>query len=293
MDMSQLLQLLISGLILGVIYALIAVGYITVYNVSGIINFAQGEFVMLGALIGVSLYTHHLPIWLAIILSIAAVTLLAVLMQFLAIRPAREASLVTFIIITLGISIAIRGAALLIWGTDPYNLPSFTNAHQQLLILQAHIAPQGLWVLGITLLAFAGLYLFFERTYLGKVVKACVINPTAAQLMGIKPQSMSLLAFGLAGGMGALAGIVITPITMATYDMGLMLGMKGFVAAVLGGLTSVPGALLGGILLGILESLGAGYLSSGYKDALAFLILILILFIKPDGLLGKIGGKRV
>jgi len=293
MDMSQLLQLLISGLILGVIYALIAVGYITVYNVSGIINFAQGEFVMLGALIGVSLYSHHLPIWLAIILSIAAVTLLAVLMQFLAIRPARDASLVTFIIITLGISIAIRGAALLIWGTDPYNLPSFTNAHQQLLILQAHVAPQGLWVLGITLLAFAGLYLFFERTYLGKVVKACVINPTAAQLMGIKPQSMSLLAFGLAGGMGALAGIVITPITMATYDMGLMLGMKGFVAAVLGGLTSVPGALLGGILLGVLESLGAGYLSSGYKDALAFLILILILFIKPDGLLGKIGGKRV
>ncbi len=292
MDMSQLLQLLISGLILGVIYALIAVGYITVYNVSGIINFAQGEFVMLGALIGVSFYAAHLPVWLAILLSIAVVALLAMLMQRLAIRPAKDASLVTYIIITIGISIAIRGAALLIWGTDPYSLPSFSG-NQQLQFLNARIASQGLWILGITLLAFIGLYFFFERTYPGKVVKACVINPNAASLMGISPQSISLLAFGIAGGMGALAGTVIAPITMASYDMGLMLGLKGFVAAVLGGLSSIPGALLGGILLGIIESLGAGYLSSGYKDAIAFLILILILFIKPDGLLGKIGGKRV
>ncbi len=292
MDPGQLLQLLISGLVLGVIYALIAVGFITVYNVTGIINFAQGEFVMLGAMLAVSLNALHLPLLLIILLSIAIVALFGMIMQQLAIRPARHASLVTFIIITLGISIAIRGAALLIWGTDPYSLPDF-SAQTHLQWLGARINAQGLWVLAITLLAFTLLYLFFERTYPGKVVKACVINPNAAQLMGISPQAMSLLAFAIAGGMGSLAGVVIAPITLATYDMGLMLGLKGFVAAVLGGLSSVPGALLGGVLLGVLESLGAGYLSSGYKDAIAFLILVLILFIRPGGLLGKIGGKRV
>lgn len=291
MDMSQLLQLLISGLILGVIYALIAVGYIIVYNITGIINFAQGEFVMLGALTGVTFYTALFPLWLSMVLAIAVVAGLSVIMQRLAIKPAGNASLVTFIIITIGISIAIRGAALLFWGTDPHTLPAFSS--QQFHFLQARIASQGVWIVAVTAAAFLLLFFFFERTYPGKVVKACVINPNAARLMGISPQAMSLLAFAIAGGMGAVAGVVITPVTMATYDMGLMLGLKGFVAAVLGGLTSIPGALLGGIILGIVESLGAGYLSSGYKDAIAFLILVLILFVKPDGLLGKIGGKRV
>lgn len=292
MDPGQLLQLLIAGLVLGVIYALIAVGFITVYNVTGIINFAQGEFVMLGAMLAVTLHKYNLPLPLIILISVVAMALTGMLMQRLAIRPAKSASLVTFIIISIGISIALRGVALLIWGTNPYTLPAFSN-QTGLECLGAHIQVQSLWILAITLLAFAGIFYFFEKTYPGKAVKACVINPNAAELMGINPQSMSLLAFAIAGGMGALAGVVITPITLASYDMGLMFGLKGFVAAVLGGLTSVPGALVGGVLLGVLESLGAGYISSGYKDALAFLILVLILFVKPDGLLGKIRGNRV
>jgi len=292
MDPGQLLQLLIAGLVLGVIYALIAVGFITVYNVTGIINFAQGEFVMLGAMLAVTLHKYNLPLPLIILVAVAAMALTGMLMQRLAIRPAKSASLVTFIIISIGISIALRGSALLIWGTNPYTLPAFSN-QAGLEWLGAHIQVQSLWILAITLLAFAGLFYFFEKTYPGRAVKACVINPNAAELMGINPQSMSLLAFAIAGAMGALAGVVITPITLASYDMGLMFGLKGFVAAVLGGLTSIPGALVGGILLGVLESLGAGYISSGYKDALAFLILVLILFVKPDGLLGKIRGNRV
>lgn len=292
MDPGQFLQLLIAGLVLGVIYALIAVGFITVYNVTGIINFAQGEFVMLGAMLAVTLHKYNLPLPLIILISVVAMALTGMLMQRLAIRPAKSASLVTFIIISIGISIALRGVALLIWGTNPYTLPAFSN-QTGLEWLGAHIQVQSLWILAITLLAFAGLFYFFEKTYPGKAVKACVINPNAAELMGINPQSMSLLAFAIAGGMGALAGVVFTPITLASYDMGLMFGLKGFVAAVLGGLTSIPGALVGGVLLGVLESLGAGYISSGYKDALAFLILVLILFIKPDGLLGKIRGNRV
>lgn len=292
MDAGQLLQLLVAGLVLGVIYALIAVGFIIVYNVTGIINFAQGEFVMLGAMLAVTLQQYNLPLPVIMLVAVTVMALAGMLMQRLAIRPARNASLVTFIIITIGISIALRGAALLIWGTNPYTLPAFSS-QPGLVWLGAHIQVQSLWILAITLLAFAALFYFFELTYPGKAVKACVINPNAAQLMGINPQSMSLLAFAIAGGMGALAGVVITPVTLASYDMGLMFGLKGFVAAVLGGLTSVPGALIGGVLLGILESLGAGYISSGYKDALAFLILVLILFVRPDGLLGKIRGNRV
>lgn len=292
MDYSQLAQLSASGLMVGAIYSLIAVGFIVVYNVSGILNFAQGEFVMLGALIAVSLYGLHAPLWLAALIAVIVVTLVGMIMERLVIRPAKNASLVTFIIITMGISIAIRGAALLFWGTNPHNLPPF-SAGASLQILGAKIVPQSLWILGIALVSFFLLHLFFEKTYLGKAVKACVINPNAAQLMGISPQKMSALAFAIAGGMGALAGVVITPITLATYDMGLMFGLKGFVAAVLGGLTSIPGALLGGLILGLSESLGAGFISSGYKDAIAFLILIIVLFVKPNGLLSILGGKRV
>ncbi len=291
--MDQLLQLLFSGIILGGIYALIAVGFIVVYNITGIINFAQGEFVMLGAMISISLHqSMDLPVPAAIIIAVIIVTLFGIGMDRLAIFPARKASLVTYIIITIGISIAVRGTALLIWGTDPYALHGFA-AENTVDLMGISIATQGFWVLGLSALCFGSLYLFFEHTYYGKAVKAAVINQNAARLMGINPQAISLFAFGAAGTVGALAGAFIAPMTMGTYDMGLMLGLKGFVAAVLGGLNSIAGALLGGILLGVLESLGAGYISSGYKDALAFLILVLILFARPDGLLGKMGGNRV
>ncbi|MGE5415178.1 MAG: branched-chain amino acid ABC transporter permease [Acidobacteriota bacterium] len=294
MDAAQLLQLGVSGIVTGGIYALIAVGFIIVYNVTGIINFAQGEFVTLGALITVSLYSNaHLSLPLAVIISIAAVTLVGVVMERLAIKPAKNASLVTFIIITIGISTAIRGAALLFWGTDSFTLPEFQRLFDIKSLGGAHISYQHQWIMVTTLLCFVGLVMFFEYTYLGKAVRACVINKNAAQLMGISPQRMSLLAFAIAGAMGALAGIVITPLTSANYDMGLMLGLKGFVAAVLGGLTSIPGALVGGIVLGLAEAFGGGLVSSGYMNAIAFLILVVILFTRPDGFFGSKGGSRV
>lgn len=292
MEQNQMLQLIASGLLLGGIYALIAAGYVIVFNVTGIINFAQGEFVMLGALIAISLVDTGLPLVVGVLLSIAIVTGLGMAMECFAIRPARNASLVTFIIITIGLSTAIRGLALLFWGTDPYSLPPF-SAGGVLTIFGAKIVHQGLWILLAALVCFALLRWFFDRTYLGKAVRACVINPQAARLMGISPRRMSLLAFALAGGMGALAGTVIAPVTMATYDMGLMLGLKGFVAAVLGGLTRIPGAIIGGLILGVAEALSAGLISTGYKDAIAFLVLALILFFLPNGILGETGGKRV
>ncbi|MDA8213411.1 MAG: branched-chain amino acid ABC transporter permease [Clostridia bacterium] len=289
---SQVLQFILSGLTLGGIYALIGLGFVTTYNVTGILNFAQGEFVMLGALITVALVGLKLPILLAIVLAVLVVALIGALMERLAIYPARHASLVTVIIITIGVSISIRGLALLIWGTDPYSLPAFSTG-SPLSFAGASMTPQAVWVIGTAVAVVTALFFFFERTYLGKAVRACVVNKLAARLMGISPQLMSLLAVALSAGLGAIAGIVITPITLATYDMGLMLGLKGFVAAVLGGLTSISGAVLGGFLLGVLEALGSGLISSGYKDAIAFLILVLVLFIKPSGLLGSMGSKRV
>jgi branched-chain amino acid transport system permease protein len=289
---SQILQFLLSGMTLGGIYALIALGFVTTYNVTGILNFAQGEFVMLGALLTASLVAAKVPLILAICLAVIGVTIVGVVLERAAIYPVRNAKMVTVIIITIGLSITIRGIALLIWGTDPYSLPAFTPGNA-MNIFGAKLVPQSLWVMGTALAVVIALFWFFERTFFGKAVRACVINKLAASLMGISPQLMSLFAISISAALGAIAGIVITPITFATYDMGLMLGLKGFVAAVLGGLTSISGAVIGGLVLGILEALGAGLVSSGYKDAIAFVILLLVLFIKPNGLLGKSGSKRV
>ena len=281
---SQVLQYVLSGLVVGGIYALIGLGFVIVYSVTRVINFAQGEFVMLGALIMVTLGGQAAPLPLAFLLALSAVSGIGALLERVAIHPVRRASVLTLIIITIGASIALRGAALLVWGTDPFALPPFTPG-PPLQLGGAIIVRQGLWVLAVALAIFAGLWVFFTRTYLGKAVRACAINPRAARLMGIRVDRMSLLAFGLAGGLGAAAGIVIAPITYATYDMGLMLGLKGFVAAVLGGLVSPPGAIVGGFLLGILESLAAGLVSSGYKDAVAFVILIVLCLAQVAGLL--------
>jgi len=278
---SELLQYLLSGLTMGGIYALVALGFVIIHNVTGIINFAQGEFVMLGAMFMVTL-----------VIAVILVMIVVGLIEFGAIRTAKKASPLTLVIITIGLSTAIKGIALLIWGTNPYKLEPFTKGGP-IHIGGATIIPQSLWVIGTTVLVLALTFFIFEYTYWGKALRACVVNKFAARLMGINPQRMSLLAFVFSAALAALAGIVIAPITYVTYDMGLMLGLKGFVAAVLGGLSSTPGAVIGGLALGIMESMGAGLLSSGYKDGIAFIILLLVLFLKPGGLFGTSGTKRV
>lgn len=289
---NQILQYLFSGITMGGIYALIGAGFVVIYNVTGILNFAQGEFVMLGAMITISLVAADVPLFVAIILAIAMTMVIGILLEWLAIRPVKSASSVSLIIITIGASIVIRGVSLLIWGTDPYSLPAFTEG-PPLRFGKAVLTLQSLWVIGTIIVIVAFLYYFFERTFSGKAFRACVINKIAARLMGISPQTMALLSFALSAGLGAIAGIVMVPITTGTYDMGLMLGLKGFVAAVLGGMTSAPGAIVGGLILGVIEALGSGLISSGFKDAIAFLILVVVLLLKPSGLLGSSSSKRV
>ena len=167
------------------------------------------------------------------------------------------------------------GAALIAWGTDPLAVAAF-SAGPPLVLGGAVVVRQGVWVLAVAAVVFAALWWFFTRTYAGAAVQACAVNPRAARLMGIRVERVALLAWALAGAVGATAGAVIAPITYATYDMGLMLGLKGFVAAVLGGLVSPPAAIAGGFLLGVVESLAAGLVSSAYKDAVAFVVLVVV-----------------
>ncbi len=289
---SELLQYILSGLTMGGIYALVALGFVIIHSVTGIINFAQGEFVMLGAMFMVTLAGAGVPAVPAAVLSVILVMILVGMIEFGAIRSAKRASSITLVIITIGLSTAIRGIALLVWGTYPYPLAPFTRGGP-IHLGGATIIPQSLWIIGTTAVVLALTFFMFEYTYLGKALRACMVNKFAARLMGISPHWMSFFAFIFSAALGALAGIVIAPITYATYDMGLMLGLKGFVAAVLGGLSSTPGAVIGGLALGIIESLGAGLISSGYKDGIAFIILLLVLFLKPGGLFGVSGSKRV
>jgi len=289
--MSELVQFLLSGIAAGGIYALIAVGFVTVYNVLGIINFAQGEFAMLGALVASALVTHGLHLALAVSLAVAVAALVGAVVERCVLSPAASSSEVVRIIITIGVSIALRGIALTIWSSQSYTLPPFTSG-APLTLFGAALARQDLWILAVAAAAMLALYVLFDHTFFGSALRASVMNRDASRLMGIAPPAMSLVAYTLSAVLGALAGIVIAPIALANYDMGIMLGLKGFVAAVLGGLVSAPGAVAGALLLGIVESFAAGLLSSGYRDAIAFALLLGILVLRPTGLFPRSATER-
>lgn len=290
--MDLLLQFLITGITIGSIYALVGLGFTIIYNASDVINFAQGEFVMIGAISAVTFSVSGTPLLIAIILAILVTVLVGFALNQFAIKPAKGASVVTTIIITIGASIFLRGAALLIWGKDFYSLAAFSG-ELPIQLGSATILPQNLWVIGVTVLIVTAILWFFNHTLLGKAVLACSYNRSAAQLVGINVGKMLLLSYGLSAMLGAMAGVLIVPITFTSYDAGIMLGLKGFSAAILGGIGNPIGAIIGGLLLGVLESLGAGYISSGYKDAIAFAIILFVLFIRPSGLLGRNTLERV
>jgi len=289
---GELAQFLLSGLTVGSIYALVALGFAIIYNASHVINFAQGEFVMIGGMATVWLLAAGLPLALAAVLAVALAALVGLLLARFAVQPARGASVVTLIIITIGAAILLRGLAALVWDKRIHALPAFSG-EAPIALAGATLAPQSLWVIGVTALAVAALWGFFNRTLAGKAILAVSHNRLAAQLMGISVQRVLLVSFALSAALGALAGILIAPITFTSWDVGVMLGLKGFAAAILGGMGSGPGAVIGGLLLGLLESLGAGYVSSAYKDAIAFIVMLAVLMLMPGGLLGGRTAERV
>ena len=293
MQFDQILQYTLSGLSTGAIYALIGIGFSIIYNATGIINFAQGEFVMLGGLLTLScLELLNLPLWAAIPCAVAASTVIGVLFERLAIRPLKQPTPINLVIITIGGSILIRGLAMLVWGKDTHTIPAFSGDNP-IAIGGATILPQHLWILGITLIIILVNKIYFYHTISGKAMRACSYNRRAAGLVGIDVKRMVLFSFIISSAMGAVAGIIVAPLTMTAYDVGVMLGLKGFCAAIIGGMSSGVSTVIGGLILGVLESLGAGLISSGYKDAIAFIILLLILFFRPQGLFGKADSERV
>jgi branched-chain amino acid transport system permease protein len=283
---ASLWQYVLSGVVDGAIFALVAAGFVLIYQVTGLINFAQGEFAMIGAMTAASLATAGMPTLAAAGIAIVAAAVVGALCYLLAIRPARASTGVTLIFITLGLDVALRGLGLFVWGTNPLSLNAFSTGNA-IQILGGALPPQAMWVVGSDVVVFVALYLFFRHTYAGTAVRAAVANPPIASTFGIPLRTFAFWSFVVAAAIGGLGGVMIAPITSATYDMGLTLGLAGFVAAVLGGLDSLPGALIGGFVLGIVEHVAGGLLSTGWEQGIGFLILVLVLVLRPQGLLGR------
>ncbi len=291
--MDSFLLQVTAGLANGGIYAALGLALVMIHQATHHINFAQGEFVMLGGLLTLSsLQLLKLPLWAAIPVSVAISTVVGVIFERLAIRPLRQPTPINLVIITIGGSILIRGLAMLVWGKDTHAIPPFSG-DTPIAIGGATILPQHLWILAITLVIIVFNKFYFYHTISGKAMRACAYNRRAAGLVGIDVKRMVLFSFIISAAMGAVAGIIVAPLTMTAYDVGVMLGLKGFCAAIIGGMSSGISTVIGGLLLGVLESLGAGLISSGYKDAISFIILLLILFIRPQGLFGKADSERV
>ena len=290
--LSQTLQYLFSGLTNGAIYALSALGFSLIYNASGVINFAQGEFIMLGGVAAVLLTSAGVPLPLAILLAVLMVAVVGLLLEKFAIEPAGDADVVSLIIITIGASIFLQGVAQVVFGKGQRALAPFTG-DAPIIIAGASLLPQSLWMIGTGAVIVLVLAWFFGRTRLGKAMLATAHNRLAARLVGINTRHVLALSFVISAALGAIAGVVSAPITLTSYDVGIMVGLKGFVAATLGGLGSGVGAVAGGLILGLTEALAAGYISSAYKDAVPFVLIILILFFMPRGLFGARVTERV
>ena len=289
--MTELLQYIFGGLTVGFIYALVGLGFTVIYNSSKIINFSQGEFVMIGGMTAVFLSYAKFPLILAFPLAIVVASLLGYLL-FKLVSMSDNSSVTSLIILTLGYSVFVRGAAQVGFDKQMHTLPSFIN-DEPISIFGATITSQAILVIVTSLCIVFALYYLFNKTKIGKAMLATADNKDAAKLVGISVKKILIMNFMLSASIAAVGGIVLTPITSTNYEIGIMLGLKGFCAAIIGGIGNPFGAVFGGVLLGILESFVAGYLSSEYKDAVAFVILLLILFFFPGGLFGSKKSTRV
>lgn len=283
MENAELLQLAIAGLKNGSIYALLALGFTIVYAATNVINFAQGEFFMLGGMFAVfALKTLGLPLVAAVPLAVIAVTGVGMLFEVLAIRPRRDADQMALVIITVGGSLVLSSLARHLFGSDALPLPEFTPG-PSLAVAGAAIERQTLWIWGLLVVAVVALTLLYSRTRLGRAMRACMQNREAARLMGIDTGRVVMISFALAAMLGALAGVAVTPLTSTRFDIGAGIAVKGFAAAILGGLGSPIAAVAGGLLLGLIEQ-AVIPVSSTLKDVVAIVVLLIVLFVRPQGL---------
>jgi branched-chain amino acid transport system permease protein len=284
MTLDLALQYLVAGLTYGSIYAVVAIGFNIVYSATGIINFAQGEFVMLGGMLSVSL-APVLPLPLAIAAAVAATALVGALVEAAFIRWLWKPTVLRMVVITIGASILIREAALAVWGEGVRSLPYFTGDEVSSVgLLGARISPQVFWVLGTVAVIVVALEWFYRRTLLGWEMRACAANRDAAALCGVPVRRLVTLSFALAAAIGALAGAVVSPITYTSYAAGGPLAIKGFTVAILGGLGNSTGAVAAGLALGVVESFAVSVLPAAYKDVVTLTLLLAVLVVRPSGL---------
>lgn len=284
---STLVQLVIGGLSIGSIYALIALGFNIVFKCTGAMNFAQGEWVMMGGMITAALFGVFSSVGLAVLVAAVLIGAIGLVSERFTIWPVRRPDPMTLTLVTVGLAIVSRSLVMIILGKMPAGYDGFSST-AVISVQDVTVQTQSLWIIAITLLFLVLMHIFFEHTVLGKALRAVSADPQAASLVGIRTSHMLMLAFGLAALAGGIAGAIVTPLTLMTYDQGATLGFKGFSAAMLGGIGNLPGAVVGGLLLGLIETFGSFYISSHFKDAISFAVLLLILFVRPAGLFGRV-----
>jgi branched-chain amino acid transport system permease protein len=283
---ADIIQAIMAALSVGSMYAIVALGVCLIYNGTNIINFAQGEFVMLGGMAMVTLYGElGLPLYISIPIAIAISICVGMALMRVAFRPGKSTSLISVLIITIGASLFISGSATHVWDADIHRFPPFSG-DTPLRFLGAAMAPQSLWIIGVTALVVFAMVFYFQFTIHGKAMKACAIDRTAAGLMGIRVKRTVMLSFGMSAGLGALAGILVTPLTMMDTSGGMLLAIKGFSAAMLGGMGSIPGAVIGGFIFSFLEAFAATFVSSSLKELVTFIVIINVLLFMPRGIMG-------
>ncbi len=287
MDLSTNLQMLTSGLAMGSIYALVALGFVLIFNAVGVVNFAQGEFVMVPAFVTVALLgLLPIPFPFIYLLTIVFMGVFGIVFQRIAYYPLRNRTFLPVVISTIGVSIFLKNGAQITFGAEPRLLPRPTSP-VPLNVEGVFIDPQNIVIILVTVALLVFQYYFFEKTSLGKKMQATAQDKDMARLLGIRVATMIVITFIYSSILGAVAGILVGPVFYVTKDMGAMLGLKAFCSTIVGGFGNVPGAILGGLFLGVIEVFGAFYISSAYKDAFAFVLLIAVLLIRPQGFFGE------
>ena len=285
--MGIALQLLFTGLGVGSIYALVALGFVLIYRATNVVNFAQGDFAMLGAFSMVVLCVDlELPYWLGILVTLSVMLAFGALFNSAVYYPLRNRGFQPVIISTIGASILLENGVLAAYGPRPQTLPgflSFPGFSVGLIFFDS----QYLLILGVTVVMVTLQYFFFERTLLGKKMQATSQDKEMASLLGIPVALMMMLTFMYSSALGALAGILVAPILFVSVGMGSSIALKAFAASIIGGFGDVTGAIVGGLALGVVETFGAAYISVPYKDAFAFIVLVLFLLFRPQGLFGE------
>jgi branched-chain amino acid transport system permease protein len=288
-DFSYIPQVLVSGLGVGCIYGLIGIGFCVIYNASGIVNFAQGAFVMLGGMVTFGLQEKlGLPLFAAAALAVLTVMALGAVIERLVVRPLwdRNATMFVMILATLAAQIVIERATLIVAGDQPRSIPMFTDL-PPIRIAGVSIGYQILWIIGVSLMLIGLLALFFQKTLVGRAMRACAINREAAALQGIPVSRMLALSFAVSAALGAIAGILLTPTQYTAFNVGTPFAISGFIAAIVGGFGRPFGAFLGGIALGLAQALAVFAFGAALKNVAALSILLLFLFLKPSGILGE------